>query len=384
MPLTPPEPQRSHLQGIAHAVLHSDDFEEALELVLANAVVDLPVTWSALVLPAAEGQRWIVEMTSADASGALGATLDSRSVLGQALAEGNPEALHAAAESEFPSPVDGETVLTPLAASQVEGGPGVLGALVVGRDDAQGPFTEASHERLDALAILAMVALRNPTEQVDQHLADERNRIARDLHDLAIQELFAVGMELETLGRAVSRGSTEAPSNTRIRTTVEESIRGVENAVAQIRQIVQSLRRERPEASLVERLHHEIAMSISGLGFTPTLRISPTPQDLENSLPDELQEDVLAVVRECLANAARHAHATAVSVSIALIAEGQDTVVQVNISDNGRGMDPSVSRRSGLANMKSRARRHNGWVDLLSLEPGTMISWRATLPPHTV
>ena len=65
----------------------------------------------------------------------------------------------------------------------------------------------------------------------------------------------------------------------------------------------------------------------------------------------------------------------------ALRAEGVDRVVQVNVSDNGRGIDPGVSRRSGLANMSSRARRHAGWVDAFNLEPGTMISWRVTLPP---
>jgi signal transduction histidine kinase len=90
---------------------------------------------------------------------------------------------------------------------------------------------------------------------------------------------------------------------------------------------------------------------------------------------------VVAVVRECLANAARHAHASAVAVSISVFSEGVDRVVQVNVSDNGRGIDPTVRRRSGLANMSSRARRHSGWVDAISLEPGTMISWRVTLPP---
>ena len=52
----------------------------------------------------------------------------------------------------------------------------------------------------------------------------------------------------------------------------------------------------------------------------------------------------------------------------------------IEVADNGRGIDPSVRRRSGLANMSSRARRHSGWVDAIPLEPGTMISWRVTLP----
>ena len=152
--------------------------------------------------------------------------------------------------------------------------------------------------------------------------------------------------------------------------------------MAQIRQIVQSLRRERSEATLSERLRHEAGLATAGLGFVPTLRLPPHPSPLDAELPGEIAEDVVAVVRECLANAARHAHASAVAVSVSVFNEGVDRVVQVNVSDNGRGIDPTVTRRSGLANMSSRARRHSGWVDAFNLEPGTMISWRVTLPPQ--
>ncbi|MGO2719919.1 MAG: sensor histidine kinase, partial [Brachybacterium tyrofermentans] len=237
----------------------------------------------------------------------------------------------------------------------------------------------ADRERLDALASLVELTVRVPTLRFSGELDDERSRIARDLHDLAIQELFAVGMELEALTEALA-GPGEPPSNTRIRTSVAASVQGVENAVAQIRQIVQSLRRERLEATLTEQLRHEVGLATAGLGFVPALRLPPHPAEMDAEVPSEIAEDVVAVVRECLANAARHAHASAVAVSVSLFSEGVDRVVQVNVSDNGRGIDPSVTRRSGLANMSSRARRHSGWVDAISLLPGTMIFWRVTLP----
>ena len=123
-----------------------------------------------------------------------------------------------------------------------------------------------------------------------------------------------------------------------------------------------------------------LGLATAGLGFVPSLRLPPHPAEMDAELPPEIADDVVAVVRECLANAARHAHATAVAVSVSVFSEGVDRVVQVNVSDNGRGIDPTVRRRSGLANMSSRARRHSGWVDAITLEPGTMISWRVTLP----
>ena len=247
------------------------------------------------------------------------------------------------------------------------------------RDEDSSPFTEADRERLDSLAALLALTLRVPTLRSSSEIDDERGRIARDLHDLAIQELFAVGMELESL--VESLGSPDVtPSKARIRSSVATSVQGVENAVAQIRQIVQSLRRERSAATLTEQLRHEVGLATAGLGFVPSMRLPPRPSEMDAELPPEIAEDVVAVVRECLANAARHAHASAVAVSVSVFSEGVDRVVQVNVSDNGRGIDPSVRRRSGLANMSARARRHSGWVDAINLEPGTMISWRVTLP----
>lgn len=374
-----PRPHRTHIQELSHAVRHAADYEEAVGIVLRNAVRDLPSRWAGLVLPMPVGDGWQVEMVSEGGEHVLGHRIDPSSELGLALAAADLGELEAVRSGAFPGR-DGDAEHLLLGVSFVEGGPGLMGALLAARFPDDGPFADASLERLDALGSLAGNGLRGADDRIDAELDDERSRIARDLHDLAIQELFAVGMELETLSASLRDGAS-APPEVRIRASVESSVRGVENAVAQIRQIVQSLRRDRPDASLVERLHHETAMAVTGLGFAPALRLPPDMSALEAQMPEDIQEDVVAVVRECLANAARHAHASAVSVAVSLIREGVDRVVQVNVSDNGRGIDPTVTRRSGLANMKSRARRHHGWVDVLNLEPGTMVSWRATLPP---
>ena len=327
-----------------------------------------------------EPGTWTVEMAEGPgAADLLGQLLDPQSPAFLALAAADSDALEAigalALDPDAPAP--SRALLAVVDAA--EHGRGFL-AVLRDRDQQHIAFTAADRERLDSLAGLIALTLRGPSlgsGEVD----DERSRIARDLHDLAIQELFAVGMELEALTEALSSPGEE-PTNSRIRSSVATSVQGVENAVAQIRQIVQSLRRERTEATLTERLRHETGLATAGLGFVPTLRLPTRPAELDSELPGEIAEDVVAVVRECLANAARHAHATAVAVSVSVFSEGVDRVVQVNVSDNGRGIDPTVTRRSGLANMSSRARRHAGWVDAFNLEPGTMISWRVTLPPQ--
>ena len=365
--------ERPRIQDLAGAVLAGGETEDLLELMVHSARTDLGARSALLVLPL-DRDSWTIEMVDGpDAATLLGEEVPADDPVGAALEQADAESLEAIGTL----PVGEETCRVLLAViDAAEQGTGLLGVLRPGGSEA---FTDADRERLDALAGLVGLTLRAPTLRADTEMDDERGRIARDLHDLAIQELFAVGMELE--GLVDSLGSPDVtPSKARIRSSVAASVQGVENAVAQIRLIVQSLRRERSEATLTEQLRREVGLATAGLGFVPSLRLPPHPAQMDAELPPEIADDVVAVVRECLANAARHAHASAVAVSVSVFSEGVDRVVQVNVSDNGRGIDPTVRRRSGLANMSSRARRHSGWVDAISLEPGTMISWRVTLP----
>lgn len=395
-PTRSPRHAHARVQDLAEAILAGGETEELLDLVVSTARHDLKASSAALILPLGD-EGWSYELVLGPlAPHVLGENVDPASPLGKALAAADPDAIESLSRiDDGPEAVSGQRALMATVGG-VEHGYGVLAVLRPAGEEENGsspepdpadaagpaPFSLADRERLDAMAGLIALALRLPDlGAVDRDLEDERSRIARDLHDLAIQELFAVGMELESLRDALTRGD-ELPSNARIRASVSTSVNGVENAVAQIRQIVQSLRRERSEATFTERLRHEVGLATAGLGFVPALRLPENSAQLDTEVPDEIAEDAVAVVRECLANAARHAHATAVACAISLVSEGVDRVVQVNVSDNGRGIDPSVTRRSGLANMSSRARRHNGWVDTFNLEPGTMISWRVTLPPQ--
>lgn len=379
----PARADRPRVQDLAGAVLAGGDTEELLDLLVASARTDLDARDAVLVMPVEPGS-WSIEVVSGPgAPDLLGRSVAADTPAGKALAEADADALEAIGELDLTGGPDAAEAPVRAVLAVVDAAESGLGFLAVLRDP-QAPdaeFTAADRERLDALGGLIALALRVPSLGSSAEVDDERSRIARDLHDLAIQELFAVGMELEALTEALSSPGEE-PSDSRIRASVATSVQGVENAVAQIRQIVQSLRRDRAEATLTERLRHEVGLATAGLGFIPTLRLPPQPGELDAQLPPEVAEDVVAVVRECLANAARHAHASAVAVSVSMFHEGVDRVVQVNVSDNGRGIDPSVTRRSGLANMSSRARRHSGWVDAFNLEPGTMISWRVTLPPQ--
>src|SRR5699024_2632246 len=312
---TPPaRGYRSRIQDLAGAVLAGGEAEDLLDLLLRTARTDLeaPTALLALLL---RTDVWGVEMVDGeDSAELLGVEIPPGSAAALALHREDSDALEAIGELELGNR-NSRALLGVVDAA--EHGLGVLAAL---RPLESEPFTAADRERLDALAGLIALTLRAPSLGASVEIDDERSRIARDLHDLAIQELFAVGMELEALVNSLEApGMT--PSNARIRSSVATSVQGVENAVAQIRQIVQSLRRERTAATLTERLRHEVGLATAGLGFVPSMRLPPHPAEMDAELPPEIAEDVVAVVRECLANAARHAHATAVAVSVSVFSE---------------------------------------------------------------
>ena len=386
----------TRISELTAAVLNAEDPDDLLDL-LADTAFDILAPDSLLVLLPLDDSTWVCELVRGRfAQELLGTSVSHASGSSKAarlpfvLDYDSPDDLkkltwndltHALAGEQFG---DGAFVGSEIAAFPIDAGAARRGLLIAARltdegADAPLTFTEAETVSAASLASLFSFALNGATGRsaIEDDLNNERHRIARDLHDLAIQELFGVGMQLETVMAQASRFpeySDEGP----VATSLKDSVAGIERSIAEIRGIVQSLRNETIEVTLSQRLRHECGLAIAGLGFVPSLQLNAPITEID-AIEGELKEDVVAVVKECLANVARHAHASAVSVNITLFKEGVDTVIQVNVSDNGRGIDPSITRRSGLANMGSRARRHLGWVDFYNLDPGTMVSWRATV-----
>lgn len=98
---------------------------------------------------------------------------------------------------------------------------------------------------------------------------------------------------------------------------------------------------------------------------------------LDTRVPPEYAEHLVAVLREALSNVARHAGATAVEIA----AEVTDTLLRLRVTDDGRGIDPAVTRRSGVSNLRHRAERLGGTLTLGPHRPsGTVVEWAVPLP----
>lgn len=267
------------------------------------------------------------------------------------------------------------------------------GVLLLLRRAGRPEFDDADLAMAESLAAQAALALELASARHAQDmesLLEERGRISRDLHDLAIQQLFATGMELEMARAALAEGGEATAAHV---PTLERALASVDESVTQIRAIVHGLREPDASADLVERLRREASLARNALGYAPSLLISVDGAMVAGEDEDrwaelvasrvngDISDDVVAVVRECLSNAARHARASSVRVSVAVTGSGFDGEVQVHVTDDGVGLDPEVSRRSGLANLAVRARRHGGTFRIGAAPSGrgTDTTWTAPL-----
>ncbi len=194
----------------------------------------------------------------------------------------------------------------------------------------------------------------------------ERERIARDLHDHVIQRLFAVGMALQ----AASRSITDQAALGRIGESIEE----LDATIRDVRSTIFSLAvrtSDRVGTNTRARLLDVTSLAAQGLGFQPRLLFDGP---VDTKVPEELVPDVLAVVREGLSNAARHAKATRVEVRVD-VHDGLSIIV----TDNGIGMGDST-RSSGLANLRARAEARGGSMTVGNGDNrGTRLHWQVPL-----
>ncbi len=377
-------------QSITTMLLEGIDEEEALEHIARTAREVAGADTAALALPGMSDELLIELADGYDADKLLGLAMPEGGRAWTVQREGKglltPSLQASRTVKVEPMRAFGAALYAPLQTS----GRGV-GVLILLRRVDQPPFEEsdlATAESFAAQAALAYVLAEARHAQDVAALLDERERIARDLHDLAIQQLFATGMQLETIRRRSARG-VDAHELTAI---VEEALDNVDESVRQIRHIVHELRDPDAATGLVERLRREASLARTGLGFAPSLVILldgevldtedvDAEYRLDERLDAQLTDDVVAVVREGLANAARHAHAASVTVKVSVKGSGPQGTVQVEVQDDGVGVPSVRERSSGTGNLAARARQHGGTFTLASAPDGrgTLLSWQAPL-----
>jgi signal transduction histidine kinase len=194
---------------------------------------------------------------------------------------------------------------------------------------------------------------------------EDRDRIARDLHDHVIQRVFAAGLSLQSVLPQID----DAGAAGKVRSAVEQ----LDETVRDIRTTIFDLHTAdgAQDGDSLRRRLLDIVTETAGADLRPTVRMSGAVDTL---ITGDLAADVEAVVREGVSNAARHARAATVTVTLDV---ADDVVVEV--VDNGTGIDPGAPR-SGLRNLEERARRRSGGVTAVGLpDGGTRLRWHVPL-----
>ncbi|WP_240670681.1 GAF domain-containing sensor histidine kinase [Actinoplanes solisilvae] len=266
------------------------------------------------------------------------------------------------AATEWPGPVpDSPAMSAPLAGADT-----LHGVLIVTQPVGEVP-TDEDAVQLSTFAGQAALALERARAQEErQQLAvlEDRERIARDLHDVVIQRLFATGMHLQ--GAVQQAGRREVAD--RINTAVDDldaTIRDIRRSIFELRAPV--------GPSLRSDLREAIDTAAEALGFQPVL---DTSGPVDSAVPDDIKPELLAVLREALSNIVRHSRATAVRVS----ARAADNEIRLSVEDDGTGFDPARAR-GGIVNMGERASDLGGTFEI-GPGPngtGTEVTWRVPL-----
>jgi signal transduction histidine kinase len=261
----------------------------------------------------------------------------------------------------------GPVVFVPLAA-----GERVLGVLIVARARDQRAFDASDVALVESFARQAALILEfTRATGAGRRLAvlEDRDRIARDLHDLVVQRLFGLGLGLQSMN-----GLVEQPM---VAQRLADFVTEVDQTIREIRRTIFSLQ-EPPAgaADLRAQLLKVVQESARLLGFEPSLAMDGP---VDSVVPDQVRPDLLATLREALANTARHASAKKVEVEVSV--DRAATELRLVVRDDGEGLPNRRGRHSGgLVNMAARAARWDGSCEVESTGGrGVSVTWRVPL-----
>ena len=226
-------------------------------------------------------------------------------------------------------------------------------------------FNDQDQALAEALAVAAGIAIENTrlSERVRVlSVLDDRDRIARDLHDRVIQRVFAVGMALQ--------GAVRLPERDQIVERVNKAVDDLDTTVTEIRTAIFELGNEAIGGGLRHSVIELTEEMGSSLGTRPEVTFYGA---IDNAISQRIADNLLAVLREALSNAGKHAKATSYVVTVSVADD-----VSLEVRDNGVGIElpQAFGAGLGLVNLRSRAEKLGGTFEILTGDDGTRVLWR--------
>ena len=357
---------------ITTRMLSGEAARDVFAVVVASARELADADAALLALPASDGNMQVVAVDGHGADVVRDMVIPPDSLSARVMRDRVPVVVFDALTDEYAwQPLmremrAGPALFVPLGASEA-----AMGTLVLTRRAGAVGFDQEVVRLAESFARQAALALRLGAAAADREqlaVLGDRDRIARDLHDLVIQRLFATGMALESTVRRIS----PPESADRVRQAVDD----LDATIKEIRSSIFALQNPAPlsDEGLRSVVLRVVAGAAPALGFEPTVRFDGAVDSIVSA---PVAGQLVAVLREGLSNVARHAFATSATVDIAT----RDESVCVRIVDNGRGLSADAAR-SGLKNLAARAGNLHGTFTAGPREDGhsgTVLDWRVPL-----
>lgn len=341
----------------------------ALDLVCDRACVLARADLACILLPEGPDELVVRAVSGAAAPALAGASVPSaRSVSGLVLRSGSAEEVTDFSTDPRVASLRGAPPLGPARIVPMTARGHALGVLFVGRRPQAPPLTPRDSAMVDAFARQAAIALELADSQEHRRglaVHRDRERIARDLHDLVIQRLFGTGLTVQSL-------RPQLPAE--LRATGDEVVAELDTAIRDLRSAIFALERPGGTDGLRGRIVDVVRSAAPALGFEPRIRLEGP---LDTVVPERVAVHLTSVLAEALTNVARHAQARSAWIRVRARAEE----ITVEVSDDGLGppKGPAVPG-NGLRNMRSRAVELGGGLVLQEgSEGGTRLTWSVPL-----
>jgi len=232
-------------------------------------------------------------------------------------------------------------------------------------------FTSDDEALIGALAVAAGIAVENARLHARvQHsvVYEERDRLARDLHDTVIQRLFAIGLSLQSVAAN--------PSPSRVTERLTETIADIDNTIRQVRTSIFELGSEGIGRGVRDNVLSLLQELMPVVGFKVQASFEGP---VDSVIPDNVSEHLLAVIREAVTNIGRHAQATEATVTVGV----DDGHCQLRVVDDGCGIalsGPGTGGGLGLGNLQRRAEKlHGEFTTESPAAGGTILTWKVPL-----
>ncbi|GAB4100865.1 GAF domain-containing sensor histidine kinase [Sinomonas halotolerans] len=351
---------REASMGVAGGILEMDEPEDAFELIAEQALVLSESDLAAVALPWHDGEqvRWPAVVGAAAEEFDAVARAGAVALAARAVAGGHP--ILAEGAEVFGGAHRGIRQVLVVPGSQG------IGAVVLARAQGGPPISPVDVEMAPgffAYTALALQVARTHLLREQLVVFSDRDRIARDLHDIVIQRLFAAGLSLQGLRRFIPHGAGEK---------IDAITAELDESIAAVRSTIYSLN----EASATDRLSARLVRVVQdGARSLPSAPRVELYGPIDTAVSPAVGDHVVAVLTEGVSNVVRHAQADSLWVT-ASVSGGR---LELVVSDDGQGLG-EVTRRSGLKNVEDRARVLGGTCEVGSSDDGgTRLRWEVPL-----